>query len=131
MARKSVTVCSVEEDYIGTFGIGGSDDGQLMWPVSIATDRDDNVYISDEALHRISIFDRDGHFVTKWGVQGSGNGQFDRPAGIAFDSNDNLLVRRRPQPPGSEVHQGRRVPGRVGMAGKGRRRALHALGNSG
>ena len=92
MARKSVTVCSVEEDYIGTFGIGGSDDGQLMWPVSIATDRDDNVYISDEALHRISIFDRDGHFVTKWGVQGSGNGQFDRPAGIAFDSNDNLLV---------------------------------------
>ena len=92
MAYKRVAICTVDEQHIRDFSHGGREDGQMLWPVSIALDRDGNVYISDEALHRISIFDKDGKFLTKWGVQGKGDGQFDRPAGIAFDADDNLLV---------------------------------------
>lgn len=89
---KRVTICTVDEEYLGEFSTGGSGDGELMWPASIAIDKDENIYISDEALHRISIFDNQGQFQAKWGVQGSGDGEFDRPAGIAFDKDNNLLV---------------------------------------
>ncbi|MGQ4807226.1 hypothetical protein NKDENANG_00570 [Candidatus Entotheonellaceae bacterium PAL068K] len=92
MPYKRVTKCTVAEDYLGQFSRGGSGDGQMMWPVSIAIDQDEHLYISDEALHRISIFDQQGQFLHQWGVQGQGEGEFDRPAGIAFDADGRLLV---------------------------------------
>jgi DNA-binding beta-propeller fold protein YncE len=92
MLYKRVTMCTLDEDYLGEFSSGGPEDGQLMWPAAIAIDADGNVYISDEALHRISIFDAQGRFLGKWGVKGSGAGMFDRPAGLAFDRDQNLLV---------------------------------------
>ena len=92
MPYKRVTMCTVDEDFLGTFGTGGTAQGQFMWPASIATDKDGNVYVSDEGLHRITVFDADGQPLEHWGVQGKGDSQFDRPAGIAFDRDDNLLV---------------------------------------
>ncbi len=92
MPYKRVTMCTVEEDYLGEFASGGTGDGQMMWPASIAIDADDNIYISDEALHRLSIFDKRGEFLGQWGVQGGRGGELNRPAGIAFDQNQHLLV---------------------------------------
>jgi DNA-binding beta-propeller fold protein YncE len=92
MPYKRVTMCTLDEDYLGEFSSGGSGDGQIMWPVAIAIDGEGNVYISDEALHRISIFDGQGHFLGKWGVKGDGVGEFNRPAGLAFDQDQHLLV---------------------------------------
>jgi DNA-binding beta-propeller fold protein YncE len=92
MPYKRVTMCTLDEDYLGEFSSGGTEDGQLMWPAAIALDAEGNVYISDEALHRISIFDARGRFLAKWGVQGSAAGAFDRPAGLAFDQDQRLLV---------------------------------------
>jgi DNA-binding beta-propeller fold protein YncE len=63
-----------------------------MWPAAIAIDTEGRVYIADEALHRISIFDAKGRFLAKWGVKGSAAGAFDRPAGLAFDQDQHLLV---------------------------------------
>ena len=92
MNYKRVTMCNLEQEYLGTFGSGGSGDGQMMWPCAIVADQEDRVYISDESLHRISIFDKDGQFLSKWGSLGNGDGQFNRPAGLAFDLEENLLV---------------------------------------
>ena len=89
---KRITMCTVDEEYLGEFSTGGSGDGELLWPNSIVIDKEDNLYISDEALHRISIFNKQGQFLTKWGVNGDGDGELNRPAGIAFDKDDNLLV---------------------------------------
>ena len=92
MLYKRVTMCTIDEDYLGEFSSGGTEDGQLMWPAAIAIDADGNVYISDEALHRISIFDARGRFLGRWGVRGSGAGMFERPAGLVFDRDQHLLV---------------------------------------
>ena len=92
MFFKRVTVCTVGEEYLFQFSSGGKEGGQMMWPVSIALDKDEQVYISDQGLNRISIFSKDGNFLDKWGTRGRGEGEFDRPAGIVFDEDDNLLV---------------------------------------
>jgi DNA-binding beta-propeller fold protein YncE len=75
-------------------GIGsyGNDDGQFIWPVQIVTDRDGHIFVSDEAIHRITRFDQEGEFVSKWGVEGDSDGEFNGPTGIAFDPDGNLVV---------------------------------------
>ena len=92
MSYKRVSVCTVSEAFHGEFSHGGTGDGEIMWPTSIAIDAEQRLYISDEALHRISVFDKDGQFLYKWGVQGQGEGEFNRPAGLAFDADGHLLV---------------------------------------
>jgi len=92
MSYKRVSVCTLSEAFHGEFSHGGSGDGEIMWPVSIAIDAGQRLYISDEALHRISVFDQDGQFLYKWGAQGQGEGEFDRPAGLVFDADGHILV---------------------------------------
>ena len=98
---KRVTICSVDEEYIGEFARGvtiageaepSSADGSLIWPTSVALDREGNVYVADEWLNRISVFTKDGDWISKWGTPGDGDGQIDRPSGLAFDQDDNLLL---------------------------------------
>ena len=47
-SRRRVTVCTIDGDYVREFSEGGTDDGMLASPVSIASDADGNVYVSDE-----------------------------------------------------------------------------------
>ena len=74
---------------IGSFGDG---EGQYTWPVNIILDGDENVFVSDEALHRISSFTKDGEFLGCWGEEGSAEGQISGPAGMAFDADENIYV---------------------------------------
>lgn len=97
---KRVTICTVGEEYIGQFGRGVTvgdtpdpeADGSLVWPTSIALDNDENVYVADEGLNRISIFTKDGEWIGKWGTLGDGDGEIDHPSGLAFDQEDNLFL---------------------------------------
>ena len=107
-----VTMCTLNEEFIQEFGSHGEGDGQFVWPTAIALDDDGNVYIADEWLNRISIFDKDGKFLSKWGKPGSGNGELNKPAGLAI-SNGTLFVTDSRQPPRPEVHPGRQIPGPV------------------
>jgi len=81
-----------DDEDLGTIGGSGDGDGKFVWPVAIARDKAGNLYVSDEALDRITIFDRDGNFVDKWGASGDGPGQFNRASGIALDPDENLYV---------------------------------------
>ena len=81
-----------EEELLGEFGFYGEGDGRLIWPTSVALDSKGYVYIADEWLQRISIFDRDGGFLDKWGRAGDGEGELNRPSGLAFDREDNLFI---------------------------------------
>ena len=87
-----VTMCTIDEEYLGEFGRFGRGRGQFVWPSSIALDSNGNVYVADDYLHRIQMFNGAGEFQTMWGTQGSGDGQLDKPSGMAFDKDDNLYV---------------------------------------
>ena len=102
---KRVTICTVDEEYVGEFGKGvifpedaeaAADLGALLWPAAITLDRDDNVYIADESLNWISAFSKEGGFLFKWGGTGSADGELNGPAGLAFGpavgNEENLYV---------------------------------------
>ncbi len=76
----------------GSFGGSGTAEGQFTWPASLAIGPDGNLYVSDEALNRISVFSLDGDFISCWGTPGSGDGQLDRPSGIRFDDAGDLYL---------------------------------------
>ena len=79
-------------DELKGFGNFGSEDGQLKWPDNIITDDSGNIFISDEANHRITKFDPEGGFISKFGRYGQGKGEFDGPSGFALDSNEHFVV---------------------------------------
>ena len=96
-AGSSVRIWPIEDEDMLTadlkgFGGYGTAEGQFVWPVQIITDAEHNIYISDEATHKISRFNLDGEFESRWGTFGSGDGEFDAPNGIAFDTDGNMVV---------------------------------------
>ena len=99
-AGKRVSIFTIDEDYVAEFGRGvgvgetpdPEADGSVVWPTSLAIDKDENVYLADEWLNRVSIFTKDGEWIGKWGISGDSDGEINRPSGIAFDKNDNLLL---------------------------------------
>ena len=94
-----ITICTVGEEYLGEFGksalIVGEEaakDAPLVWPASIALDRQGQVYVVDEWVSRISIFTPKGDLISYWGTRGEGDGEFNRPSGIVFDADDNIYL---------------------------------------
>src|SRR5205807_5728790 len=49
-----------DDEDLGLIGGAGTADGKFQWPVALVLDRDERLYVSDEALNRITIMDRDG-----------------------------------------------------------------------
>ena len=84
-----VSVQTLDSEYMYEFGRWGTDPGQTTQPTAIVLDGDDRVYVPDEFMHNVSIFDREGKFLKRWGEFGAGVGQFNRPSGIAIDSDGN------------------------------------------
>ncbi|MBI2965905.1 MAG: NHL repeat-containing protein [Chloroflexi bacterium] len=87
-----VSVTTLDADYQFEFGRWGTEPGKLTMPTALAIDGDDRVYVSDEHMNNVSVFDRDGKFILRWGEQGTGRGELNRPSGLAFDSEGNLHV---------------------------------------
>ncbi len=87
-----VGIAGVDHQYFGHFGGYGSGPGQFIWPTSLAFDSQDRLYLADEHLHRITIFDKDGNYLDHWGTHGHGRGELDGPSGLALDAQDTLYV---------------------------------------
>ena len=43
-------------EFLRTWGSRGNEDGQFRWPSGLAICGDGNVYVSDDANHRIQVF---------------------------------------------------------------------------
>ena len=87
-----VSMCTIDEHYITEFGSFGEGDGQFIWPTAMTLDSDGNVYVADELLNRITVYNKDGDFIRKWGKAGSGNGELDKPAGLAASEDGVMYV---------------------------------------
>jgi DNA-binding beta-propeller fold protein YncE len=84
-----------EHDFLGQIGTYGSELGGMIWPTSLVLDLEDNLYLADEYLQRITKFDREGNAVTHWGEKGHGPGQFDQPSGMLVKGEELLIVDSR------------------------------------
>ena len=97
-----VSKLTMDSDYIGQFGSIGESDGQFVWPTSVIVDGNGLVYVADEWLHRISIYDGNGdfegkaigqsNFMSKWGSYGNKPGELGGPAGMVFDKDENIYI---------------------------------------
>ena len=81
-----------DEEWVGDFSKGGDAAGQLIWPAGMDLDSQGNVYVTDEWLNRVSVFDSQGNFQKMWGAEGDRDGEFRGPSGIAIDPEDHLYI---------------------------------------
>ena len=81
-----------DHDFLGQFGASGRGLGQMVGATSITLDTDENAYVADESLHRITKFDYDGKPLSMWGEKGSAEGQFDQPSGLLVQGDTILVV---------------------------------------
>ena len=89
---KRISMCTVDEEYLGEFGTGGTNRGEFWWPSSLAFDSGDRLYVADEALNRVTVFATTGEVLALWGEEGNAPGQLNMPSGVVADSEDNLLI---------------------------------------
>ena len=87
-----ISKITFDHEFQGQFGSGGAEDGRFVWPRSIDLDPHGRVFVTDEYLNRISIFDGEGAFRYHWGRSGSREGELNGPSGIAFDSHGGVWV---------------------------------------
>ena len=90
-----VSIVTMDEDFVGEFSQFGEGPGDLYWPTACALDGNGNLYVADEWLNRITIFDGDGEYISHWGEAGDGAGQFNGPSGIAIDGDTMWVVDSR------------------------------------
>ena len=83
------TIATMDEQFVGEFSKFGEAPGDMYWPTACALDAAGNLYVADEWLNRITIYDADGEYLRHWGEKGSGPGQFNAPSGITI-SGDTL-----------------------------------------
>tara|TARA_B100000029_G_scaffold180990_1_gene178701 strand:- start:363 stop:1316 length:954 start_codon:yes stop_codon:yes gene_type:complete len=83
-----VRVINWEDENLGTLG-GAS---LFQWPAALLVDGDENLYVTDEANHKVVVMDKDGELIDSWGEQGSGSGQLNRPSGMCFDLEGNIVL---------------------------------------
>ena len=79
-------------EYLSSFGLAGSGNGQFNYPVGIAIDSMGNIYVADTGNNRIQKFDKNGVYQSQFGSFGSGDGQLNYPTGIAFDAAGDIYI---------------------------------------
>lgn len=91
---EKVSIGSIPEDeeLLEPVGEKGEKEGQFIWPAGVAIDSKQNVYVTDEWLQRVSVFDPQGTFLRMFGTSGNRDSEFNGPSGIALDENDNIYI---------------------------------------
>ena len=87
-----VGICDLLHGWYGEFGSDGKADGQFTGPAAITHDSNDRIYVADEELNRITVFNADGEFESKWGELGTKPGQINGPSALKVTSDGNLLL---------------------------------------
>ncbi len=80
-----VVIFDGEGALIKTFGESGRDAGEFIYPVAIAVDSEEHLYVGEYGSNdRIQKFTRAGEHVLTFGSFGMEPGQFQRPSGIVW-----------------------------------------------
>ncbi len=93
--NKNVRISAVtpmDSEFQFEFANWGTEPGKATQPTAMDFGPDDRLYLADEFIQSVSVFEKDGTFVERWGEEGSGHGQFNRPSGLAVDSAGDVFV---------------------------------------
>src|SRR5205823_4490365 len=87
-----IMVYSPKGDLLRQWGKEGKGPGEFIYPTDIAFDSKGNIYVSEYGDNdRISVFDKDTHFLYQIGKFGIGDGEFIRPQSMVIDG-DTMYV---------------------------------------
>jgi DNA-binding beta-propeller fold protein YncE len=92
VSKVAIGMVPGDEEMVFEFSQAGDDSGELIWPAGITLDQDQNVYVTDEWLNRVTVFDKDGKFQYQWGSGGRGDGELNAPSGIVADNENDLFI---------------------------------------
>jgi sugar lactone lactonase YvrE len=92
VSRITVGPTPGDEEFLGEFSKYGNNDGEFIWGSGVAVDSRENIYVSDEWLNQISVFDKDGNFQKKWSALEKDDGQPHGVANIAIDAQDHIYL---------------------------------------
>lgn len=81
-----------QEEFLGEFSKYGNGNGEFIWGSGVAVDSQGRVYVSDEWLNQINVYDQDGNFLNSWSALESDDGGEHGTANIAIDASDNVYV---------------------------------------
>ncbi|GIT16404.1 MAG: hypothetical protein CM1200mP38_0610 [Dehalococcoidia bacterium] len=87
-----IQLVTAGHDFLGQIGTWGSELGGMIWPTAAVLDEDENLYLADEYLQRITKFDREGNPISYWGVKGDQKGQFNQPSGMLYRDGELIIV---------------------------------------
>lgn len=65
---------------------------KLTTPKGLAVNKKNQIIVSQEDLHNVTVFGRRCRKVTSFGSSGSGEAQFNRPNGVATDSKNCIFI---------------------------------------
>ena len=70
----------------------GQSVGMLFWPYGVAVNNQNQIAVTEQGNHRVSVFSSDGTHLRSFGRYGGNQGEFMGPGGIAFDNDGNIIV---------------------------------------
>lgn len=92
LTRGVVVEYDREGDEVRTIGRRGGMEGLLSFPVDLALDLDENLYVVDRHRHTILVYDREGRFQYEFGGLGLRDGFFFYPSSICVDDVNRLWI---------------------------------------
>ena len=88
-----IQICTYDEDWLGEFATGpGKGDSQFVIPVCMSFNSKDLLYVTDESLNDVKVFDNQGNYITKWTTNINGPQKFAGPSGIVHGSDDSVYL---------------------------------------
>ena len=81
-----------DEEYVGEFSGYGDGKGKLIWPAGITSDDQGQLYVVDEWLNRVTVFDKEGKTIRSFNTVQPGDSEPNGAAGVAIAANGTIYV---------------------------------------
>jgi len=81
-----------QEEFLGEYSRYGDGDGQLIWPAGIASNGLGEVFVTDEWLNRVTVFDKDDNLVRSFSTLQGDDPEPNGASGIAIAPDGTIYV---------------------------------------
>ena len=86
-----IQVLTTELEHVKQIGSRGTGNGQFKSVQNVATDRDHNMYVSENEKNHIQVINKEGNFVRSFSNKGSSLGNLDIPKGVCVDDRYDIV----------------------------------------